>query len=276
MDLGSHVCEIAKEAGALVRSFAEKRDLAVYAKGSSYDYVTEADLGSQNLIKELAARYYPQDRVIGEEDGLSDAEIVRMIDANPKGSRLWVVDPLDGTVNFIRGMLGYGISIGVFQGTEVVAGAIYQPDTGDLYHAEKGAGAYKNNRRIRVSEHGELNECIGGTHVPVSNMIWRAHANLWNSAASMQCQNLRMLGAAIYEQSRVADGGIDFYYELGPHPWDVAAGKLLVEEAGGKVSDLTGGTFRYGIGGVIISNGAVHDKVVRMLAQSDPQLTELL
>lgn len=267
--------EIAKEAGQLVQRLSMKRDLMVMEKGSANDFVTEADLGSQNLIKELVERYYPGDRVIGEEDGMDDEDIIRTIENNPKGTRLWLVDPLDGTINYIRGIMGYGVSIGVFDGNETIAGAIYQPDTDALYTAEPGSGAWKNGKRIHVSGFSKLSECIGGTHIPVSDMNWRAHTNIWNEAVCANCQNLRMLGASVYEQTRVAAGGIDFYYEIGPHPWDLAAGRLIVEEAGGIATRLDGQPFDYGMGGIIVASKAIHPEVVRMLAEADPKLNEL-
>lgn len=269
------VGNIACEAGKLVRDLSEKRDLLVHEKGSSYDFVTEADYGSQMLIKERVSQLFPNDRVIGEEDNLSDMEIIRTIENNPKGSRIWLVDPLDGTVNYIRGILGYGVSIAVFDGSETIAGAIYQPEVAHLYLAEPGSGAFKNGNRIRVAEHTKLSESIGATHIPVSDMNWRAHTNIWNEAVCRFGQNLRMLGASVYAQTRVAAGGLDFYYEIGPHPWDLAAGKLIIEEAGGIVTGLNGCPFDYGISGVIAASRAIHPEVVRMITEADSKLSEL-
>lgn len=275
MDIVTRAGEIAREAGQLVREYAENRDLKIVEKGSSYDFVTAADMASQNLIKERVAQLCAADRVIGEEDGMSDEAIIKTIRNNPKGSRLWLVDPLDGTVNYIRGLLGYGVSIAVFDGSETIAGAIYQPDGDALYLAEPGSGAYRNGKRLKVSQYAKLSQCIGSTHIPVSDMNWREHTNRWNEAVCAQCQNLRMLGASIYAQTRVASGGLDFYYERGPHPWDLAAGKVLIEEAGGVMTRLDGGAFDFGPGGVIAASGAIHGEIVRMIAEADPRLNEL-
>lgn len=267
--------EIAREAGLGVAQLAHKRNLMIQEKGSTNDFVTEADFASQELIKRRVAQLFPGDRVIGEEDNLSDTQILRMIQNNPADQRIWLVDPLDGTINYIRGLLGYGVSIAVFQGSETVAGAIYQPDGDALFLAEKGAGARMNGEAIRCANHSHLGDSIGATHVPVSDMNWRRHTARWCERFLMECQNLRMLGASIYEQTRVANGGLDFYFEIGPHPWDLAAGRLLIEEAGGRVTRLDGGEFDFGWGGVIAASADIHPEVVRVIRELDPDLSDL-
>ena len=275
MNIALYTGEIAKEAGRIVQELSHKRNLMIREKGSANDFVTEADFSSQALIKRRVAERYPADRVIGEEDNLSDTEIIRLIQNNPRDARIWLVDPLDGTINYIRGLLGYGVSIAVFQGSETVAGAIYQPDCDHLYLAERGAGAKCNDDAIRCAAHSSLGEAIGATHVPVSDMNWRRHTARWFDHFLMHCQNMRMLGASVYEQTRVATGGLDFYFEIGPHPWDLAAGRLLIEEAGGRVTRLDGGAFDYGWGGVIAASAAIHPEVVRAIREIDPSLSDL-
>ena len=275
MNITLQTGEIAKEAGRIVQRLSHKRNLMIQEKGSANDFVTEADFSSQALIKQRVAEMYTGDRVNGEEDNLSDTEIIRLIQNNPKDSRIWLVDPLDGTINYIRGLLGYGVSIAVFQGSETVAGAIYQPDCDQLYLAERGAGAKCNDDAIRCAAHSSLGEAIGATHVPVSDMNWRGHTARWFDHFLMHCQNMRMLGASVYEQTRVATGGLDFYFEIGPHPWDLAAGRLLIEEAGGRVTRLDGGAFDYGWGGVIAASAAIHPEVVRAIREIDPSLSDL-
>ncbi len=275
MNITLYAGEIAREAGQTVQRLSHKRNLMIQEKGSANDFVTEADFSSQALIKRRVEALYPGDRVIGEEDNLSDTEIVRLIQNNPAHERIWLVDPLDGTINYIRGLLGYGVSVAVFEGSEVAAGAIYQPDGDALYLAEQGAGASCNGERIQCAAHSALSDAIGATHVPVSDMNWRRHTARWCNMFMTKCQNMRMLGASVYEQTRVATGGLDFYFEIGPHPWDLAAGKLLIEEAGGRVTRLDGGVFDYGWGGVIAASAAIHPEVVRAIREVDPVLTDL-
>lgn len=266
------VGDIAREAGALLRSMEGSRALDIQEKVAGYDFVTAADTGSQQLICRRVAERFPGDRVIGEEDNLSDAEVLRRI--RQADCRMWLVDPLDGTVNFIRGLGGYAVSVAVFERGEVIAGAICLPETDELFLAEKGAGATRNGAALRVAEHAELSQAIGATHVPVSDMALRARMNRWNEAFAMHSQNLRILGSSARTQAKVAAGGIDFYYEYGPHPWDVAAGRLIVEEAGGRVTRLDGGAFDFGLGGVLCASAAIHEEALALLKRVDGRLDQ--
>ena len=263
---------IAREAGLFVRKMEGDQSLHIEEKGSSYDFVTAADTGSQRLIVERVKALYPDDQVIGEEDNLPDAVVMERI--RDASGRVWVVDPLDGTMNFIHGLGGYAVSVGVFEGGEVIAGAIYLPESDELFLAEKGGGATLNGRPIRVAEHSRLRDAIGATHVPVSDLALRRRCNPWNEAAAMESLNLRMLGCSARTQAKIAAGGIDYYYEYGPHPWDVAAGSLIVTEAGGVVTRLDGGPFDFGLGGVLAATRAIHAEALAMLNRVDGHLSE--
>ena len=272
MEFTEQVGAIAREAGQMVYELKNKKNLQVSEKGSSYDFVTEADTSSQRLIKERVASLFPGDVVIGEEDGLSDTEVIARLNSNTEGNRIWIVDPLDGTVNYIRNLLGYGVSIGVLTGNRITSAAIYQPDGDSLYVAELGSGSFCNGKKLHVAEHDNLSDCLAAAGIPVSDMEWRRKTNLWLNAVSMETLNIRMLGAAVYNQTRVADGGLDFFFEIGPHAWDLAAGKLLIEEAGGVVTRLDGAAFDYGWGGILASSAAIHDKVKELLRKADPEI----
>ena len=264
--------EIAREAGRLLRTMALGRDLVVEEKGSSYDFVTSADRGSQRLIARRVRERFPGDQVIGEEDNLSDAEVMGRIRSAP--GRMWLVDPLDGTVNYIRGLGGYAVSIAVFERGEVVRAAICLPETDELLLAEKGAGATLQGEPIRVSSRERLSDAVGATHVPVSDMALRRRCSRWNDALALASQNLRILGSSVRTQAKVASGGIDYYYEYGPHPWDVAAGSLIVREAGGVVTRLDGGTFDFGLGGVLFAAPGIHGKALEALNGVDGHLSD--
>lgn len=275
MTFTEQVGSIAREAGQLVHDLKNKKNLLITEKGSSYDFVTEADTSSQKLIKDRVAQLFPDDQVIGEEDGLPDEEVNRILMTNPEGHRIWVVDPLDGTVNYIHNMLGYGVSIGVLTGPRVTNAAIYQPDGDALYTATLGGGAFCNGMPIRVAEHTELCDAMAAAGVPVSDMNWRTHTNRWLLSVNMEALNVRMLGAAVYNQTRVADGGLDYFFEIGPHAWDLAAGKLIVEEAGGIMTRIDGGEFDYGWGGVLAASKAIYPKILALLKSSDPEISDL-
>lgn len=264
MELTENAGKIAREAGLEIRELSRKSSLKIQGKGSN-DFVTEADIASQTLIKSRVAEMFPGDVVVGEEDNLSDPEVISMINNNPAGRHIWLVDPLDGTLNFIRGLLGYGVSIAVFDGSKTAAGAIYLPDRDELFLAEPSCGAFCNGRRLHVAERSRLSDAVAATGLPVCDMIWRRKYARWYEALASELQNIRELGSSVYEQSRVASGGLDFYFEIGPHPWDLAAGRLLVEEAGGVVTRLDGGEFDYGWGGAIVASRAIHSEVVRIM-----------
>ena len=275
-DLIGYVSDIAREAGALLLEKEGARDLIIEEKGSTYDFVTEADTASQALIKRRVAELFPGDRVIGEEDGLPDEQIIRTVREARGSSRLWLVDPLDGTLNYIKGIGGYTVSIAVFRDGEAVAGAVYVPGRDEMFLAERGGGSFCNGRRLRVAEHGRLQDSLALTGNPVSDFRWRVHACLWNRAVTMQALNMRMVGSSARSQCLVAAGRADYYYELGPHPWDMAAGTLMVSEAGGAVSRLDGKPYDLGLGGIVVSSAAIHDEVIRIIADSDPQLSQCL
>ena len=267
------VGRIAREAGEFVRAKSEDRALRIQEKGSSYDFVTEADTGSQRLIARRVRELFPEDKVIGEEDNLSDAQVLSAIAGWP--GRCWLVDPLDGTVNFIRGLGGYAVSVAVFEAGDVRWGAIFLPESNELYLAERGRGATRNGAPIRVADHAKLCEAIGATHVPVSDMALRQRTLGWNAAAIMASQNLRIIGSSARTQAKVASGGVDYYYEYGPHPWDVAAGYVIVTEAGGVVTRLDGGPFDFGLGGVLSASAAIHGEALRLLNAADARLAVL-
>ena len=271
MNMLEQVGTVAKLAGQFVRRMERDRSLVVREKGSAYDFVTTADTGSQQLIAEYVSSRFPGDRVIGEEDNLSDRMVLEQ--CLRRDGRTWLVDPLDGTVNFIRGLGGYAVSVAVFEEGEVAFGAIYLPESDELYLAQKGGGATLDGRPIHVAGHVKLSEAIGASHIPVSPAL-RQRCNRWNEAAIIASQNLRVLGSSARTQAKVASGGMDYYFEYGPHPWDVAAGSLIVREAGGVVSRLDGGEFDYSLGGVIVASAAIHGEVVRLLNGADGRLSE--
>ncbi len=268
----NEVGAIARAAGEFVRGMERQKSLIIREKGSSYDFVTSADTGSQQLIKERVRALFPDDLVIGEEDNLTDREVLdRCLNAT---RRVWLVDPVDGTANYIRGLGGYAVSIGVFEAGEVVCAAVYLPESDELFTAQKGKGAALNGAPIHVAERSRLCDAVGATHVPVSDMDLRRRCNRWNEAAIMASQNLRMLGSSVRTQMKVAAGGLDYYYEYGPHPWDVAAGSLIIREAGGVVSRLDGGAFDYALGGVLAASAAIHGEALALLNAADDRMNE--
>src|ERR1700724_3336919 len=173
-------------------------------------------------------------------------------------SNRWIVDPLDGTTNFLHGMPHFCISIGLERDGEIVAGVVYEPTRDELYWAEKGAGAYLNDRRLRVSARRQLGEALLGTGMPFRDRGDQPLYSAILSAAMTATGGVRRFGAAALDLAYVAAGRLDGFWEFGLQPWDIAAGLLLVREAGGFVSDLTGGHDMLASGNIIAANDHLH------------------
>lgn len=229
----------AQKAGRrLLRDFAEVEQLQVSIKGPS-DFVSQADLRAEQTLKEELTRARPGYAFLMEESGASGSE---------NWTWRWIVDPLDGTTNFLHGMPHWAISIGLERRlqdgkTEVQAGLIYNPAADEMFWAEKGTGAFVNERRLRVSARRDISAAVFATGIPFGASTRSRHAAFSRTLATImpQVAGVRRFGAAALDLAWVAHGRFDGYWELGIKPWDVAAGILIVKEAGGYVTDVGGG-----------------------------------
>lgn len=226
-----------KAAKRLIRDFNEVEQLQVSVKGPS-DFVSQADLRSEQTIREELARARPGYAFLMEESGESGSE---------KWSWRWVVDPLDGTTNFLHGIPNWAISIGLERrladgGSEMAAGIVYAPALNELFWAEKGAGAYLNERRLRVSARRDWSEALFATGIPFAITAPRNRLAFARVLGGLmpEIAGVRRFGAAALDLAWVAAGRYDGFWELGLHPWDMAAGSLLVREAGGYATDPAG------------------------------------
>jgi myo-inositol-1(or 4)-monophosphatase len=215
---------MARNAAALAREFLARRESMVVRAKAPRDYVTEADVAVEKLIREEIARAFPEDAVLGEEGGGTMA------------SRLWVIDPIDGTNNFAHGLPQFAVSIAFCIDGQPVLGVIAEPANGTLYRAQRGAGAFRDGEKIRVS----------GTTALDQSMVEYGYADLRSTADNLGligrlvdagCQ-IRQMGSAAMGLARVADGRTDGYCELYLNSWDVLAGMLLITEAGGRFNDF--------------------------------------
>jgi myo-inositol-1(or 4)-monophosphatase len=247
---------LAREAGALQRSRYETH-LQVSTKSASIDLVTEVDRACEEQIVAALRRERPADDVLAEEGGAR---------ASAGGPWRWIVDPLDGTVNYAHGYPCFCVSIGVEHGGERRVGVIYDPLRDELFEAVRGGGARRNGRPIRVSEAAELGRALLATGFaydvhdsPVDNLDLLARA-------VKHAGGVRRDGSAALDLCYVACGRFDGYWELKLHPWDVAAGILIVEEAGGRVSDLAGGAAPASGREIVASNERIHDALIELLA----------
>lgn len=217
--------EWAKEVGKIHLSYFRGNDLGIETKSNIYDVVTRADKQSEAfLLDEIAARF-PGHAVLGEESGIHAGT----------GDYLWVVDPLDGTNNFSQGLPVFTVSIGLQYKGDTILGVVYAPYFDELYTAVRGKGAFLNGKQIRVSVKDDLNQSVLGTGFPYDKDVNPAN-NIDNAANILpHLRGIRRMGSAAYDLCCVAAGFLDGYWELSLNPWDMCAGALIVEEAGGMI-----------------------------------------
>ena len=237
-----------KAARALKRDFGEVEQLQVSTKGPS-DFVSNADLKAERILREELAKARPGYAFLAEESGAT---------AGSDSEHRWIIDPLDGTTNFLHGLPHFAISVALERAGELIAGVVYDPIKDEMFLAEKGGGAFLNDRRLRVSARKNLGESLLATGIP-----FRGHGGTEDfkrqlDFAMNETAGVRRLGAAALDLAYVAAGRYEGFWEEGLSPWDVAAGILLVREAGGYVSDLKGGQTMLHGGTILASNGLLH------------------
>jgi myo-inositol-1(or 4)-monophosphatase len=247
-----------KAAPRLRRDFGEVAQLQVSRKGPS-DFVSMADKAAENTIVEVLRQGRPDWGLVLEEgDDVEGAD----------GAPRWIVDPLDGTSNFLHGIPHFAISIAAERDGEIVAGLIYQPLTDETFWAEKGRGAFLHNQRLRVSARKELGDCLIATGIPYRGHGDFAAFDAILGAIAPNVAGIRRFGAAALDLAWVAAGRFDGFWEAGLSVWDVAAGILMVREAGGFVSDYRGGEAPIARAEVLASNGAIQSKLHKLLADA--------
>ena len=245
----------------LLRDFGEVEHLQVSRKGPA-DFVSAADLSAESrLVSELASAR-PDYGILREEGEPSESR-------DPKARR-WIIDPLDGTLNFLHGLPHWAISIGMEEDGRVVAGVVYDPTRDELFWAEKGLGAYLNDRRIRVSERRRLTDCLIATGIPFSGQPHHGEFLAQLQAVMPEVAGVRRYGAASLDLAYVAAGRFDGYWENGLKPWDLAAGQILVQEAGGFVTDFSGRPNAMVSGDVLSCNPHIHRRLLRLI-RSGPE-----
>jgi myo-inositol-1(or 4)-monophosphatase len=247
---------IAREAGALLMQHFQ-RGLKIEYKGDA-DLVTAADRASEAMIRERIGQQFPSHDVLGEEQGLNDQG----------GEYRWYVDPLDGTTNFAHGYPVFCVSMALEHraldggpGTRIAA-VVYDPTRDELFTATQGGGAQLNGQPIGVSKISQLKECLVATGFPSHKRHKNPNIHFYHQI-TLRTHGVRRAGSAALDLCNVACGRFDGFWEFNLNPWDTAAGVLIVEEAGGKVSRFDGSPFELDSRETLASNGLVHDALLR-------------
>jgi len=246
----SAITAIAREAGALVMDYFHQH-LKIEYKGDA-DLVTAADRASEKLIRERITAQFPTHDVLGEEQGLND-----------QGSDFrWYVDPLDGTTNFAHGFPVFAVSMALAYKGERIAGAVYDPTRDEMFAAEKGKGAQLNGKPMHVSQAAKLKECLLATGFPSHKRHKNPNIYFYHQI-TLHTHGVRRAGSAALDLCNVASGRFDGFWEFNLNPWDTAAGTLIVEEAGGKVTRFDGSPFLLDSRETLASNGIVHEALIK-------------
>ena len=254
MDYLETAIDLCRAAGDILNYYADREKLVEF-KGHA-NLVTIADKKSEELIIGGILNRYPSHSILAEESGATQ----------PGASVKWIIDPLDGTTNFAHGYPFYCVSIAVEQNGEVVCGAVYDPVRDEMFSAARGAGAYRNGERLRVSEVTGLSQALLITGFPY-NFRERLETVMGQFGKFLVAsQAVRRGGSAALDLCYVASGRIDGFWELYLQPWDTAAGRVILEEAGGRVTDFKGGPFSIYMKEMLASNGLLHDEMRAVLA----------
>jgi myo-inositol-1(or 4)-monophosphatase len=247
-----------KTAPQLVRDFGEVEQLQVSKKGPS-DFVTTADLKAEKTLLRELSKARPEFGFLMEEQGVRKGE---------DDTQRWIIDPLDGTTNFLHGIPHFAISIGYEKNGEILAGVVYDPVKDELFWAERGRGAWMNDRRLRVSGRSDLSQAVLATGIPHhgrgNHREFLAVAETFMAATA----GIRRFGAAALDLAYVAAGRYEGFWELGLSPWDVAAGSIIVREAGGFCTDYAGRDRAVQTGEVLAANDQLHTQLMKLIGEA--------
>lgn len=270
IDLAIHA---AQKAGRLIIK-ESKGKLKVDRKGHNNDLVTQVDKASEELIIKTIKSVYPKHAILGEE---SQVESEKTLEELMSAPYIWIIDPIDGTTNFVHGLPHFAVSIGVFKTKaskksknfeylegEMVAGVVFAPKLKELFYAEKNKGAFLNGEKIKVSQVKKVEGSLAATGFPAKNR----HKNLpYFKKMLKNCQAMRRQGSASLDLAYVAAGRLDLFWEFSLNPWDIAAGALLVHEAGGKITDSYGNPLDLFGANILATNKKVHKESVKIFTE---------
>ena len=248
----------AKLAGEFIQQSASSISTLKIEQKSANDFVSEVDRKAESIIVDVLSSAYPDHTIVGEEHGAK---------VNQDTRRKWIVDPLDGTTNFLRSIPHYSVSIALLIDAQIEVAVVYDPSKDDLFYAEKGHGAFLNGREISVNELASLQSGLYSTGIPFNGKGQQQIASFTNTMHELldqQTSGIRRLGSAALDLAYVACGRYDGFWESNLKSWDIAAGILLVTEAGGLVSDFQGGQDQLESGNIVATGKNIHPDFVKI------------
>ena len=247
-----------KAARGLIRDLGELEHLQVSVKGPA-DFVSNADRRTERILIEELSKARPGYPFLVEESGVIDG---------PDKSHRFIIDPLDGTTNFLHGIPHFAISIALEREGQIVSALVFNPVTDELFVAEKSHGAYLNNKRLRVAARKQVRETLSATGIPFLGRGDHKRFLMEMNAVMGASAGVRRYGSAALDLAWVAAGRYDAYWERDLKPWDIAAGILIVREAGGMVSDLEGGSTMLESGAILAANDTLHPQFLKLLREA--------
>jgi len=245
----------ARKAGSIITRASFDVDKLTIRTKQKNDFVSEVDHAAEEAIISVLRDAYPDHGFLGEESGYKDTD----------AEYLWIIDPLDGTTNFLHGFPQYCISIGLVHKGALSQAVVFDPNRNELFTATKGVGAYLNDRRIRVSKTDKIEDALVGTGFPFREIVNLDDYVRMLKSVMKTCAGVRRPGAAALDLAWVACGRIDGFFEMGLSPWDMAAGALLIREAGGLVGDFDGEDRYLDSGRIVAANGKLFGAFLNLL-----------
>ncbi len=234
-----------------------EREISVSSKSEKIDLVSEVDKKSENMLVEKINKAFPGHAILAEEGSGKD-------ESSPF---LWVVDPLDGTVNYVNGLPIFSISMAFFEGDRAEAAVVYLPVSDTFYTARRGESSYRDGNKLAVSGENDLSASIVGTGFPYDHQDENRDVLEYFSRVLPRVGGIRRLGSAVYDLCLVAEGTLEAFWEVRLNPWDVAAGALIVREAGGKVTDFSGDKVSLSGQEVLAGSEALHGELLKLLSR---------
>jgi myo-inositol-1(or 4)-monophosphatase len=250
----------ARKAGSIVMRYFNRVDTLSIAEKRANDYVSEVDRAAEDAIIDTIRRAYPQHAILAEESG-----------SHAGNEYQWIIDPLDGTTNYLHGLPQFSVSIALRHRQDLISAAVYDPVRDEMFTASRGNGALLNDRRLRVSDQKTLKGALIGTGIPFRDQRYLDSYLAMLKSMVSDTAGIRRPGSAALDFAWLAAGRVDGFWELGLSAWDFAAGCLIVREAGGAVSDIRGGDRHLDSGNVIAGNVRIHREMVSRLAPHVPE-----